>query len=127
MIKQRPVPIALTTMHFPVTAIVSILHRLSGVGIFFLLPVLLYLAHLSLSSPAGFQQASVDLHRPLVRLTLMIFLISLGYHFFAGIRHLLMDCRIGEKLEAARKSAYIVLFITLIYSIFVGAWLWLGI
>lgn len=55
--KQRPVNLDLKTIRFPVTAIASILHRVSGVITFVAVGILLWLLGTSLSSPEGFLQA----------------------------------------------------------------------
>ncbi|MGL5372028.1 MAG: succinate dehydrogenase, cytochrome b556 subunit, partial [Plesiomonas shigelloides] len=51
--KQRPVNLDLKTISFPITAIASILHRVSGVITFIALGILLWLLSLSLSSEQG--------------------------------------------------------------------------
>lgn len=56
--KQRPVNLDLQTIRFPITAIASILHRVSGVITFVAVGILLWLLGTSLSSPEGFEQAS---------------------------------------------------------------------
>ncbi len=56
--KQRPVNLDLQTIRFPITAIASILHRVSGVITFIAVGILLWLLGTSLSSPEGFQQAA---------------------------------------------------------------------
>ena len=61
--KQRPKHLALNQIRLPLPGIVSILHRISGVGIFLMLPFLLYLLDRSLGSPETFETfaAVVDL------------------------------------------------------------------
>lgn len=84
-------------------AIVSILHRLSGVLVFLLIPALLYLLQISLASPASFSDLQQTFaHSELWRLLVFVLLAGLSYHFFAGCKHLLADLGIGESLEAAR-------------------------
>lgn len=56
--KPRPVNLDLQTIRFPVTAIASILHRVSGVITFISVGILLWLLSLSLSSINGFQTAA---------------------------------------------------------------------
>lgn len=60
--KQRPINLQLQTIHFPVTAIASILHRVSGVITFVAVGILLWLLGLSLSSLEGFQYATEIMH-----------------------------------------------------------------
>ena len=84
-------------------AIVSILHRLSGVLVFLLIPVFLYLLQVTLASPASFSDLQQTFaHSELWRLLVFVLLAGLSYHFFAGCKHLLADLGIGESLEAAR-------------------------
>jgi succinate dehydrogenase / fumarate reductase cytochrome b subunit len=108
--KKPPVNLQLWTIRFPVTAVVSILHRLSGLALFFLIPVLLWAFDMALHSEAGF----IAVRHCLASLCGQLFMIGVStsfvYHCFAGIRHLLMDFHIGDSLAAGRWSAYIVLF-----------------
>ena len=64
--KQRPVNLDLRTIRFPVTAIASILHRVSGVITFVAVGILLWLLGVSLSSPEGFQTAEYLLEHGMV-------------------------------------------------------------
>ncbi len=122
--KKRPVNLDLTTLKFPVMAIVSILHRVSGVILFLLIPLLLFLLSGSLKSYENFEQVSGWLSTFPSKLIIFGTLTALIYHFFAGCRHLLMDVGFGEGLDCARKSAVLVMVLTVISMIGVGVWLW---
>ncbi len=124
MNKKRPVNLALTTMHFPVMAIASILHRLSGVALFFLLPFMLYFLHLSLQSPESFAYLGTLLTRSCYQMLVWVFLAALVYHLLAGCRHLLMDMNIGEELSTGRWSAYLVIISSFILVLLLGVWIW---
>lgn len=123
-IKKRPVFLDLTKMRFPPTAIVSILHRISGVLLFLLLPFALYLLDHSLSSAAHFAALQQLLSQPIWAFVLWVLISAAAFHFFAGIRHLLMDCGWGEHLCTARMSAYLIIALTVVVMICVGVWLW---
>ncbi len=87
-------------------AIASILHRLSGVLIFVLVPVLLYLLQISLASEASFDVLVKGWHQNLVLQALVfVTLAGLVYHFVMGCKHLLADLGIGESLEGGRRLA----------------------
>lgn len=120
----RPVHLDLTRIKFPLVAIVSILHRISGVLLFLLLPLPLYLLHSSLQSREHFAQLHAFVAIPLVKFSLWILLSAVAFHFFAGLRHMAMDCGAGESLKAARVSALLILFLAIITSVWVGVWLW---
>lgn len=121
---QRPVNLDLTTFHFPVTAILSITHRVTGVLLFLALPLLIYALRCSLSSPESFALLMVYLHQPLGFLILWITLSATYFHLLAGIRHLVMDLGFAESLRAARMSAWVVLGVTAILVLVTGVYLW---
>lgn len=121
---NRPKNLDLTTIHFPLPAIVSILHRISGVVLFAATAVLLWLLGQSLSSEEGFRQVRQWLDTPAVKLLIWAVLAGLLYHLFAGIRHLLMDMGIGESLEGGRLGAWLVLVASLIGIVLAGIWIW---
>lgn len=121
----RPVYINLWRIQFPVTAVVSVLHRISGIVIFFSLPFFLYLLQQSLVSQDSFDQLTVFLSHAGVKLITWIALSAVAWHFIAGVRHLLMDMGYGEELKPGRASAYAVFIITAIIVILLGIALWL--
>ncbi|MFV9996510.1 MAG: succinate dehydrogenase cytochrome b556 subunit [Arsenophonus endosymbiont of Dermacentor nuttalli] len=119
--KQRPINLQLQTIHFPVTAIASILHRVSGVITFITVGVLLWLLGLSLSSPAGFQYVSEIMDNFFIKFIILGILTALIYHICGGIRHMLMDFGfIDENLFFGRVSAIAAFVITAILSILAG-------
>ena len=69
--KQRPKHLALNQIRLPLPGIVSILHRVSGAGLFLLLPFLLYLLDRSLGSAETFETFSAVVGHPLVKLLLL--------------------------------------------------------
>ena len=114
----------LFTFQYPLTAITSILHRLSGIFVFLLVPFILWLFDVSVSSVEGFEHIQLVLTKVAVKFVLWLILIALGYHFLAGIRHLLMDVGIGEDLRSGRMSAIVTIGITIMWAILIGMWLW---
>ncbi|MBS0350825.1 MAG: succinate dehydrogenase, cytochrome b556 subunit [Proteobacteria bacterium] len=121
---ERPIYLNLWRIRFPITAIVSILHRISGVVIFLGLPLLLYLLGKSLNSQESYNQTALVLGAPGMKLAIWIILSAIVGHFFAGIRHLLMDTGLGESLKAGRISAWLVLIISILIVIILGLWIW---
>ena len=81
----------LTTIHFPLPAIVSILHRISGVVLFFATPIILWLFDSSLDGGAGFGAMLSFVSHPLGVLVLIGYAAALAFHIAAGIKHLVMD------------------------------------
>ena len=122
--KQRPKHLALNQIRLPLPGIVSILHRVSGAGLFLLLPYLLYLLDRSLGSAETFETFSAVVDHPLVKLLLMGLLWAYLHHFCAGIRFLLLDMHKGLELETARMSSKIVLGVSIALTLIIGVALW---
>ncbi|MDD2407591.1 MAG: succinate dehydrogenase, cytochrome b556 subunit [Tepidiphilus sp.] len=122
--KARPKFLDLREIRLPLPGIVSILHRISGAGLFLLLPFLLYLFDLSVSSPETFATYKAIVGHPLVKLILFGLLWAYLHHFCAGIRFLLLDLHKGIELEQARQSARLVLIVSLTLTVILGVWLW---
>ncbi|WP_094090021.1 succinate dehydrogenase, cytochrome b556 subunit [Legionella clemsonensis] len=124
MNQKRPINLDLGTMKFPPMAIASILHRISGVVLFLLMPAMLYFLALSLQSENSFIELQQKLAHPFHKLVLWAFGAALVYHLLAGIRHLLMDLGYGEQLKSGRRSAIIVIVLSIILTLLLGIWIW---
>jgi succinate dehydrogenase / fumarate reductase, cytochrome b subunit len=122
--KPRPKFLALNEIRLPLPGIVSILHRVSGAGLFLFLPVLLYLFGASLGSEETFATYKAVVSNPLVKLILFGLLWAYLHHFCAGIRFLLLDMHKGLELECARKSSRIVLIVSIVLTVLIGVKLW---
>lgn len=122
--KSRPVNLNLFTIRFPLAAIVSILHRASGVILFLVIPALLWMLQMSLTNPWTYTQLMDCLSHPFIKLVLLAVLASLIYHLLAGIRHLLMDAHVGESKAGGTMGARIVLALSLLLTSLTGVFLW---
>lgn len=125
MTNQRSAPVYLNLfrIHFPVGAVTSIAHRISGVLLFLSFPFFVYLLDLSLRGPEGFADASEWLTCSLVQLGSIPIAWSLFHHLFSGIRFLLIDIEQGVLLPCARASAWLVNFAGLACTLFYIWWL----
>lgn len=123
MLKERPKYLDLTKIRLPIPGIVSILHRISGVVLFFFLPLLIFLLDRSLSSAESFETYLVVLNNPMMRLVLVGLLWAYMHHFCAGIRFLFLDIHKGLELQTARASSKIVLVVSLVLTIVLGIFL----
>ncbi|QUM81023.1 MULTISPECIES: succinate dehydrogenase cytochrome b556 subunit [unclassified Moritella] len=122
--KQRPVNLDLQTISMPITAIASILHRISGVIMLFAVGILLWLLTESLSSEQGFQNAQEIVSGFFGTFILWGILTALAYHIAGGIRHLLMDMGYFEELESGALSAKVSFVATVVLSILAGIMVW---
>ena len=119
--KKRPKNLDLMTIRLPMPGILSIVHRVSGAGIFLMLPVLLWLLQGSLASPEAFDAVLAVLAHPLARLVLLGLVWFYLHHFCAGIRYLLLDLHVGVDLPAARRSSVIVFAVSIVLTLLIGA------
>ncbi|QUM76391.1 succinate dehydrogenase cytochrome b556 subunit [Moritella sp. 24] len=122
--KQRPVNLDLQTISMPITAIASILHRISGVIMLVAVGILLWLLTESLSSEQGFQNAQEIVSGFFGTFILWGILTALAYHIAGGIRHLLMDMGYFEELESGALSAKVSFVATAVLSILAGIMVW---
>ncbi|XID75226.1 succinate dehydrogenase, cytochrome b556 subunit [Alkanindiges sp. WGS2144] len=104
-------------------AIASILHRVSGIIIFILIPVLLWLLQGSLVSPEGFAQVQQVFDNILVRLIVWVFVAGLIYHLIMGVKHLFGDMGVAEELQSGRAAATVALVLSAIGI--VASFIWL--
>lgn len=114
---KRPVNLNLLNISFPITAIASILHRISGVILFLFIPMFLWILQNSLQGPGEFVAVQLMLTSPLVKFVVWGVLSALFYHVYAGVRHLLMDCNYGETYEGGRLGAKIVIALSVITAL----------
>ena len=118
---HRPVYIDLRKINLPVSALISITHRLSGMYVFFItLPLMLALIYFSTESEDSFNDLSLFLkdYKFILGLIVLSFCI-LWYHILSGVRHLIMDAHIGESLIASKYSAIFTISLWIITTSFV--------
>ena len=118
---HRPVYIDLRKINLPVSALISITHRLSGIYVFFItLPLMLALIYFSTESEDSFNDLSLFLkdYKFILSLIVLSFCI-LWYHILSGVRHLIMDAHIGESLIASKYSAIFTISLWIITTSFV--------
>ena len=121
---ERPVYLSLTQFGWPLTAIASITHRVTGVVLVAGIGYLLWLASMALESSAGFASAAALLNQPFHKLVLLAVIAALLYHLLAGVKHLLMDFHMGDSFAAAKASSVAVFVLTALAVLAVGVWLW---
>ena len=115
----RPVNINLFKIRLPISALISITHRISGMYVFFVtLPLSIFLFR-NTSSELSFSNVNTLLKNNNILSTFVYFsFLVFLYHIMTGFRHLLMDIHIGENLKAANASAYVVIGLWLLASLF---------
>ncbi|HQV41357.1 MAG: succinate dehydrogenase, cytochrome b556 subunit [Moraxellaceae bacterium] len=127
MKSNRPVNLSLSTVlavNSSPVAIASILHRISGVVIFLLIPVLLYVLQQSLASEAAFAAMKTDILGGLVGgFLVFVALAGLIFHLVAGIKHLIQDFGVAESLQGGRLFASLAIVVAGILILCALAWM----
>jgi succinate dehydrogenase / fumarate reductase cytochrome b subunit len=109
------------TYRLPLAALVSILHRISGMLMFVLLPLVIWMFDTSVSSEISFARFTSAFTTGLgfvpgwfIKLVTLGLIWSYLHHFIAGVRHLLMDMNHDAVTKEFGKSSAVA---TLVLSI----------
>ncbi len=122
--KSRPKNLDLFTFRFPITAIVSILHRISGVLLFIGVPILIYFLSCALKSEEGFVYAQQQLSHPMIKFIVWGIWAAFTYHLLAGVRHIIMDFGVAESKKSGCYTSYLILSLTIFFVVIEALWLW---
>ena len=123
-LKKRPKNLNLFTIRLPINAVVSILHRASGVGLFLSIPLILLAFKESVDSPSNYFLLKNMLNTWYLKLILIGLAWAFFHHFFAGIRHLLQDIHWMTSLSNARLSSRILLWLVGIATAIFATFIW---
>jgi succinate dehydrogenase / fumarate reductase cytochrome b subunit len=107
---KRPKYLNLFKIHMPVTAIMSILHRVSGVFLMVFTPLSIYALALSVRDAESYAQVQAWLQAWPVRVAVAIAMWSVVHHLLAGIRYLFLDVGYGGDLATATITARAVTY-----------------
>ena len=117
-----------SSYRLPPAGIVSILHRVSGLLMFLLLPFVIWMFDNSLSTEISYQSFTNvfvagfwGLPAWLVKLGVLALAWSFFHHFIAGVRHLWMDATHSVSKEQGRNSALITLVLSVLLTIATAA------
>ncbi|MFO0121653.1 MAG: succinate dehydrogenase, cytochrome b556 subunit [Inhella sp.] len=118
----------LTTYRLPIAGFVSILHRISGLLMFLLLPFVVWLFDTSLTSEISFEVfrsafvAGIGfVPAVVVKLVVLALIWAYLHHFCAGLHHLWMDATHSVSKEQGKFSAIAVMTISLLLTAALGA------
>lgn len=125
---SRPVFLNLWNIRFPLSAISSILHRISGFFLAIGLPFLGWIFYQSLASLESFNWLKdLILSDPIIRCWVWLSGCALIYHSIAGIRHLLMDLHLFETQKAGKITSIIVFIFFILMTTLYSFWFFGGI
>ena len=130
---QRPVyrninVTQIASYRLPPAGLVSILHRISGVVMFLLLPFVIWLFDVSLTSEISYERFTSTFVAGLgwlpgwfMKLVVLALIWAFLHHFVAGVRHLWMDMTHSVSLQQGRISALVALGLSGLLTLVLGA------
>jgi len=122
--RNRPKNLNLFTIRLPINAIVSIMHRMSGMALFLMIPALLWALNASVQSTQTYVDLTLTFKNWLVKLLLIALSWAFFHHFYAGLRHLAMDVHWMTTLQKARLSSRLVLVLVAISVLLFAVKIW---
>ncbi|BDU57716.1 MAG: Succinate dehydrogenase cytochrome b556 subunit [Pseudomonadota bacterium] len=118
----------LPSYRLPAAGIVSILHRISGLIMFLLLPLLVWMFDTSVSSEISFAKFSAAFNvglgfvpAVLVKVVVLGLIWAYLHHLIAGVRHVYMDVCHAVSKEFGKSSAVFTLVVSLGLTAALGA------
>jgi succinate dehydrogenase / fumarate reductase cytochrome b subunit len=112
----------------PLAGVVSILHRASGALMFVLLPFVVWLFDVSLSSEVSYERFSSAFAAGIgfvpawgIKIVVLALIWAYLHHAIAGVRHLWMDATHSVSKEQGRSTAIATLAISLVLTAGLGA------
>ena len=131
MTRQRPGTMRLidaVKYRLPLAGVVSILHRVSGLLMFALLPFIIWLFDNSLSSEISYDTFTSAFIAGIgfapawfVKLVVLALIWAFLHHAIAGVRHVWMDMTHSVSMEQGRSSAIVTLVSSLGLTVLLGA------
>jgi len=115
---NRPLSPHLQVYRFQWTMLLSISHRITGVGLAVGTLLLVYWLAAAAAGPEAFETAQAVVGSFIGRLFLFGWTFALFYHLCNGIRHLVWDAGYGFELEDAYRSGLAVVGVSAALTLF---------
>ena len=118
----------LPTYRLPPAGCVSILHRISGLLMFLLMPLIIWMFDNSISSEFSYAKFAAAFNVGLgfvpgwfMKLVALALIWAYLHHFIAGLRHLYMDVCHAVSKEFGKSSAIVTLSLSIGLTVVLGA------
>lgn len=113
----RPLSPHLSIYRWPITMTLSILHRMTGVGLSVGLVVLvIWLESIAFGEP-GYGTVIDWMDSPLGNLLMLGWTFAFFFHLSNGVRHLFWDVGMGFEKGQANASAWIVIVVSVVLTV----------
>ncbi|MFK8067065.1 MAG: succinate dehydrogenase, cytochrome b556 subunit [Gammaproteobacteria bacterium] len=124
--QNRPLSPHLDVYRLPLTAIISICHRITGVGLSVGTVLLAYWLMAAASGPESFASINSLLGSWFGKILLFLWTFAFYFHFCHGIRHLFWDAGKGFEQSEGERLAMIELIATVMLTIVTVAIAFIG-
>jgi len=112
----------------PLAGVVSILHRVSGIVMFALLPLIIWLFDVSVTSEMSYERFTAAFGAGIgflpgwfIKLVGLALIWAYLHHFIAGVRHLWMDATHSVTKQQGHSSAVVTLAASILLTVVLGA------
>lgn len=125
--KRRPTNrnfLTLTTIQYTPSSVVSVLHRVTGLLLLFVVIWLLYNFVGFLATPEKFDYVINRFTCLDYKICFITSLYIFVFHIIAGFRHIFMDFGFFENMKTSNLTAILVVLFSLVYLTLVGYFLW---
>lgn len=119
--RNRPLSPHLQVYRLPLLAIMSITHRITGVGLVVGLFLLAWWLGSAAAGPEAFATAQAFMGSPIGLLLLFGWSVALFFHLGHGIRHLLWEAGWGFEIPQAYASAKVAIAATVVLTVLAWA------
>ena len=122
---DRPIDIQFGKFSWPVTAIASILHRITAVIIWVGLGISLAALYFASQSEASFNHLVSSLQSDfIVQFIVWGLLSAFGYYCMGTIKHLIQDMGYCEEFASGRVISWVAILLGLALSVLAGVYVW---
>ena len=123
--KTNPVDIQFGKFSWPITAIASIMHRVSAVVIWVGLGILLGCIYYAKQSPEAFDQLAQLIGEYFIgQFIVWGLLTAFGYYCMGTIKHLIQDMGYCEEFSSGKIISWVAIILGVILSILAGVYVW---
>lgn len=116
---MRPLSPHLLIYKIQLTSIMSIMHRITGMGFIAAIYLFLWWLYANLNDEETLFFFINTIYHPVSKIILFGVLFAACFHFFNGIRYLIWSLGIGFDLKSVYLSSYIILLFTVLSTLYI--------
>ena len=99
--------------------IMSVMHRLTGLGLYFGVSFLIFWFIALILGPESYQKFNALLSIHIVQIIFFVVTWAFFHHLFGGIRHFIWDLGLGFSLKSVDFLSYMTLVLSLLFTILI--------